>query len=463
MRTLIALLIVAFPCAALAQWDDESSPASVTRVPADSEGDSDSPSPSDTPSDTSSETSSETSDTRRSETSDVPRTVKTEAAPMSAGKALAAVAVPRDPGANEAAAQLESALRRAIEDDGRLEPIDLFDKLGGNVESAARPGVEGHIQAGRTAFDNLELETAASEYQQALKLMLAPPNIDPDAREIARVCTLIGASYLLNADTGSANLFFRRGAIAASTFTPDESQFSPDIIEAFLNARSEAANGKTGNLTITSTVAPSIVILDGADAGVAPVRMKDLPAGDHHVVVKTRGYEPWVGVVTVTEDGSSALAAEPKAFPEVGPFGRAVDLALTEMASQKVGMGARDLAGQLGVSYLIIASVRSEPTGAAIELEAYDMAVSRRAAGVRKLLDINSGRFDAEVKGLAKQLVQDLLNRPVEEPPSESIVQQWWFWPAVGGAAAVIAGAAVYAYSATSTPEPPSLFITGIP
>ena len=215
------------------------------------------------------------------------------------GAPVAVVVTARDPGANETAAAVEQALDKFIVLDGRLKPVDLLDALGGEPQRGApRAEIADHFKKGKEAYDNLDLGAAATEYTEALKVMLEDPTII-QTPAIARALTLAGAAHLLNGDTAKAGSAFKRAVLICPDFVPDPNEFSPVILTAYNEAKQKVTTGPKGNLTVTSNVSPTIVIVDGSEAGVAPVTIKDLPAGKLHVLLKCRGNKPWSTFIDV--------------------------------------------------------------------------------------------------------------------------------------------------------------------
>ncbi|MBI5549803.1 MAG: PEGA domain-containing protein [Deltaproteobacteria bacterium] len=203
------------------------------------------------------------------------------------------VVTPRDPGANEAAAALELALTEAVSADGRLTPVDLLAKLGGEpVGAGPSDAVLEFFKKGKDAYDNLDLGVAAKEYLEGLKLMLDDPSTARPT-EVARALTLAGASHLLNGENAKASGAFRRATLIGPEFVPNPEEFSPDILSAYEEARKAVASGEKGNLTLTSNVSPTLVLVDGSDRGVAPLTLKGLGVGRHHVLLESRGFQPW--------------------------------------------------------------------------------------------------------------------------------------------------------------------------
>ena len=454
MRCLILVLLLTVPCLALADEDDPFGDDFDDRSSASAPAQAESPQPAPTP----------VAD--QGPATDAPRQLDAEAAPARGGP-VGILISPRDPAANEAAVAFERKLSEALGADGRLQPVSILRKLGGSPDPQTRPDVQVHLDAGKLAYDNLELETAAQEYLTALKMMLErPENVLP--AKVAHGFTLAGAAYLLNGDTDRASKSFRRAALLAPGFVPPPTDFSPDIIEAFQAEKAATLSGPKGTLTVTSNVSPAVVLLGGREAGIAPVKLDGLPAGRHHVLVVSRAHRPWATFVEVGENGAETLSAQMEPLPTAEPLARAVEMTLVELPAGGMGSGARELANLLEVPYLVFGTARSDAAGTLVEYHAFDARAGRLASSGKKAVVPESPAFEADISTLAPELTASLLNPPVlaaAEAPSGPLTQRWWFWPAVGGVAAAAVGAATFAIvTASSGPtSAPTLFITGIP
>lgn len=380
---------------------------------------------------------------------------------------IAVVVVAKDPGAAETALAFEAAVTKYIENDGRLEPVDLLKALGGEPARAETPAaaVES-FKKGKDAYDNLDPEGAAKEFMEGLKLLAEDPATAQPAK-IARALTWVGASHLINGDNAKAAESFTRATVMSPGFVPDPNEFSPDILAAFKEAKDKVAEGPKGDLTVSSNASPTYVTVDETERGVAPVTVKGLAAGRHHVIVKCRGHQPWATFVEVQGGGGTTASADLKTLPQADRFRKALEIAQTELKETKPAFGVQEIAAALGARHVVVGVATSAPgAGASIELVAFDVAARRRATGLKKDLAASAPTFANDSQMIATRVVDDLLrNDAIGAGPSVPVTSQSWFWPVVGVvAAAVVAGAAAGVVVAT-LPEgrKSSLIITGIP
>ncbi len=385
---------------------------------------------------------------------------------------VAVVLLPKDPGANEAAAALEERLSAAFAADGRIPPVDTLAALGGEPEAAPmKPTVAEHFKKGKEAYDNLDLGVAATEYLEGVRLMNEDPaSVQPSA--VARALTLAGAAHLLNGENPKAAALFKRAHVISPAYSPDANEFSPDILTGFNEAKAAVASGPKANFTITSNATPALVFVDGTELGAAPATLKDLAVGMHHVLVKSRGHAPYAAFVNVGgEKGVGTLNAELKTLPEADRFRKGMEIASTELNSSKVGFGAQELASALKARYVVFGVASSASTGAQVELVAYDVGTMRRVLGVKKNVLPGSPSFDTDSRAITAQILDGLLkNRKLvveEEKAVPPVYERGWFWPVVGVVGGVlVAGAvtgAVLGVNASQKPGTPGILITGVP
>jgi len=377
------------------------------------------------------------------------------------------VIVPKDPGATETATVFEAALDKYIDNDGRLAAVDLMQALGGEPKPAETPdsAVECFKRA-RDAYDNLDPEGAANEFLAGLKIMADDP-LAADPPKLARALTWVGASHLINGDPTKAAEFFGQATIMSPSFVPDSAEFSPDILAAFNEAKQQVASGPKGELTVTSNVAPTVVVVDQTPRGVAPVTIGDLPAGRHHVLVKSRGHKAWATFIEVQGGGGTTAAAELTTLPEADRFRKAVELAQNELKETKPAFGAEEMAASVGARHVVIGIAQSGAgAGASVELSAFDVAARRRVTGLKKDILVGAPTFANDAQMIATRIVDDLLrNDLIGAGPEVPITEKPWFWPVVGGVGGALVAGAVAGVLAATLPEgrKSGLLITGIP
>ena len=75
-------------------------------------------------------------------------------------------------------------------------------------------------------------------------------------------------------------------------------------LSVFLCGCTTTPEEKTGVIQITSTPSGAEAYLDSEYHGTTPVTVKAVPAGNHTVEIRERGYNNWSSVITVTSGGT---------------------------------------------------------------------------------------------------------------------------------------------------------------
>ncbi len=76
------------------------------------------------------------------------------------------------------------------------------------------------------------------------------------------------------------------------------------VLSVFLCGCTTTPEEKTGVIQITSTPSGAGAYLDSEYHGTTPVTLKAVPAGNHTVEIRERGYNTWSSIITVTSGGT---------------------------------------------------------------------------------------------------------------------------------------------------------------
>lgn len=76
------------------------------------------------------------------------------------------------------------------------------------------------------------------------------------------------------------------------------------VLSVFLCGCTTTPEEKTGVIQITSTPSGAEAYLDSEYHGTTPVTVKAVPAGNHSVEIRERGYNTWSSIITVTSGGT---------------------------------------------------------------------------------------------------------------------------------------------------------------
>ncbi len=330
---------------------------------------------------------------------------------------------------------------------GSSDGLDPRAAIGGLVEMiedgqrAFKSGdIPGALRSVRRALEGLvPLEPWLKErivLQRALALVLDaratqgdPPG---ELEEAAKRLLTIGAAPLKKATdlitTAAAEEALERAAQALQTDPP-------------------------GQVEVQSTVPQSEVFIDGVFVGVTPLRLGDIPAGDHIVRVRRTGYKPAVQLIRTqaSERAYVDLVLEP--MSNLGAYDSAMVQLQLEAGLPRGGQGMDDLRALLFIDQLVVLRVRREGTQVQVEASLYDLgSLQQLASTVRPLSDGST----AARRSLAAVLLDDLLqtiNLDVSGSGGPALWNEWWFWTGVG-AVALTAITVVVILNVESEPPP---------
>jgi hypothetical protein len=360
---------------------------------------------------------------------------------------VAVLAVAREPGSAEMAAQLQGELGRLLASHSDVQLVDLGQSF---PPPAPASLVEGDklFEEAKSLYDNLDPESAVPKFQAAANFYAEhPAELNPDM--LARVYIFLGAAQLLNNDKDGAHVAFLRALAAEPTATPDVNSFGGDVQSAFSAAQEEHQKKAQGTLTVESLPAGAKVTVHGKEVGVTPLKDLALPAGRHAVVVTHPGYTPHAVFQEISSTQPATVKTELEPAPGLAPVLDAARMASTEKAFEAGTMPpeAGAIADRLGARYVVLAAVQRDRKGRArAELQAWDTRTQARLRGVT----IIPGSKDRDEGALAAservhQFVTGALAPSNPGFAMPALMKKPWFWAAVGGAALVTTGVVVYA------------------
>ncbi len=354
-----------------------------------------------------------------------------------------------------------------------LKPIEVQATL---LERAQPPGFERieeariKVSAGQSAYENLDFEGAVRALEEAIEAYTEGlPALD-DLDEFAGAHARLGATQYFAGDPEAAKLAFRRATLLSPKHAPDPTVFSPDLMEFFETQRQVVLEALTGVLTVASRPDDVEVWVDGRYRGVTPSTLEDLPVGDHHVVVRRRGYIASTEVTSLAPADPVTLETGLRAGSMVSTYEAGAKAALRDAGPRDLPESARALAGLFGAERLVLVGVTTEEEGIALTLTSYDIPSAARnleADTEMKAWTLRGRRaavafFDAHLPGVAAVATPPpALTFWNKLPP---YTKTWWFWTATGATLAAVGGGIALAASAQQdAPGHRNLLILGLP
>ncbi len=212
------------------------------------------------------------------------------AAPAAAQpKKVAAAAVALDRRLASEAQAAELALMRAIQNDVRLEAVDLGALARGQPTQALGDGRRKVAEA-LNLIDEMKGKQALARAAEAFTLLegadLATSFPELLGAQAARV-------FALHSEGNKAALKTELGRLfaLAPDYKLDARRVTPDLATLAEDARAKAGKSPRVSLSLRSAPVPAAVYVDGAFRGVTPLEVPGLAPGHHYVTLRAAGYE----------------------------------------------------------------------------------------------------------------------------------------------------------------------------
>ena len=219
--------------------------------------------------------------------------------------------VGEDDAANPIAAEAGRIFRLELRKEKRATYADVNVLL----EDANPPGKlaldEGKklYKQGKELLDQLKpddafpvLNDAWASYASAFSYLT-----DEDKTELKELCLDLAKSSFLakKKQAVTAELALHRAFLLDPNLAFDAKRLSPRMEKVFSDAVASKQNSPKTNLRVESAPSYSEVYINGVFAGVTPLALTDVTAGENFVSVRKDGYEKYTNVVNVNPSGKS--------------------------------------------------------------------------------------------------------------------------------------------------------------
>jgi hypothetical protein len=366
------------------------------------------------------------------------------------------------------AAALERVLARAA---GRLELTRAFELS--PVDGAAdEPKVAELVEQALRAL-LLRTPKRASERLAAAKAVLDAKPMVGDVRLHARFAKALGLVALQAGQLIPAREQFTRSVLLYSKQSEAEYvAYGAVAAELFKAVQAAVAALPSGDLVVGKRAEGAEVWVDGVYRGVAPMRVEDLPQGEHRLALRRAGWNADRRFVAVQGGKQTEVDVElgGASFRDDLANGRQVVAANFGQPSV-VEDRIRELRNQIGVDQILVVravfgaketklsgyflgsdGVFKRVKGALVKDENYLERAARfvaEAAAAPLLPDPELAPLDqrksvvvaAQTKTSAAASAYIDPNAPLfqeKKDQEEALTSKWWFWTAIGGGAAVI-------------------------
>jgi tetratricopeptide (TPR) repeat protein len=219
-------------------------------------------------------------------------------------------------------------LAEALRGAGKVSVIEdtavdnfLRDRMGPANVPKKEFGARKLLEEGTAAYRNLKLEEAVRKLAKA-KVAFRNNLAEEGAFEGLRASQFyLAMSYLARKERTQA----REELLQALTLDPErrtrklsDKLYSTEVRKLFEESRKEVSAKARGDLEISTPSGGELVYVDGKSAGAAPVRIQDLPIGEHFIRVEAEGKEPYFASQTVVS-GENRIVADLKSHRKIDP------------------------------------------------------------------------------------------------------------------------------------------------
>ncbi len=223
-----------------------------------------------------------------------------------------------------ARAALAAALREAgkvsVVEDAAVDTF-LRERMAPSASPKKDTGAATLLKGGIAAYRALELDAAMQKLNKA-KTAFRNNLSEEGAFEGLRAAQFyLAMSYLAKKDKSRA----REELLQALVLDPErktrklsEKLYSNEVSKLYEEARRDAGQMSKGDLEISTQAGGELVYVDGKSAGAAPVRVSELPTGEHFVRVEAEGREPYFAAQTVVA-GENRVVVGLKPIRKVDP------------------------------------------------------------------------------------------------------------------------------------------------
>lgn len=341
------------------------------------------------------------------------------------------------------AADLTQALRAT-----GVDMVDVATAFPAAPEAAANEGAT-QTNAGKHAYDNLDLEPAGAAFASALDWYAKHP-ADATSEQLAELTLLSAAVTLQSGEKTSkkkAQQLFAQALLFDPDLQLDPKYFSGDAKKVLEKAKADVAARPMAPLRVTSSPAAPGMLLSQAITGSADVRQ-----GRHLVRFRLPGHLPAAVLVDVVKGGGDATVTLEPVPRYAQLLKEASALIPSSFAGQALPSSAAQMAATVGARYLVMTEAKT--TGGALEV--WDTRTGDRLRGVTYTGEPSHAALAQRVKSFIDRpslVSTTTVGASVERGDGKPLYKQWWLWAAVGGV--VVVGATTAGIVAASAPSVP--------
>lgn len=355
-------------------------------------------------------------------------------------------------------------LTEALDSTGDVTPIPP-ERVAGRLEGRESlvlaefylgPGRK-RLEEGRVLYERAAPDQAIPLLEDAVRSLSRGMAGAGDPQDLVEALLLLGLSHFSMGEEAEAKRAFGRVVVLDPGFALDPVNYPPRMVEFFGKTRDSTLVRGSGSISVQSEEPGAEVWIDGRLQGVTPIEVKDLPHGDHFLLVKddegrrffkevpvrvghTATLEPPLHQRTITQPASTESERAHQVRSLFRALGEHIDTDLVlvggTLSGDRVGIQLYATRSENFSRPIVFSLQGDSPSSAALDL------VPSLTAFITDTGSLRSDRVSPEVLPLdvsANPVLGSLLLDPDPDVQviTEKVGPRWYVWT---GAAVLAAG-----------------------
>lgn len=363
---------------------------------------------------------------------------------------------------------LKSASHVAAETAVQLANSSDYDYVGTESSLFAASSAKSILKNAKKKFDegkalyaDFNADEAIEKFQSALKNL--EDNLDKiaDIKFLSDVIFYIGASYKLIDEDEQAESYFATYISLNPDASPDESEFSSEVVSAFNSVKKNLGKVSKGSVKVSCNPDGALVFIDGKIAGITPLTLRGVREGKHYYRIHKNGYRDAGGSVVVKGSKTASISETITKYSEASSILEAESEMHSDADQSAVLSNSLEIARTLGVDNLLViyvkvgADERVNYTGYMIDKSkrefkkstaVFDMPEKSAAGKSASLKEFNKALIEDpyEYKSISDVFAAEVMNMTSDvssgdkvKEEKKPVYKEWWLWTVVG---VVVAG-----------------------
>lgn len=216
------------------------------------------------------------------------------------------------------------------------------------------------FEEAKALYADLNMEEAIPKFKSAERIMAKHVDKMADLSVLSEILLYLGASYKMFDEDDKASPYFLRYISMNPNKELNEQDFAPEIADYFNQIKSDFLMMPNGSIKFETTPAGAEVFLDGKLAGITPLSVDGVTAGDHYYRLHLDGFRDKGGDIEVEEREVSDVDEDLSLYTEVSFLPGAKETMIDEFGHLYMLKKGIDVANAFGVDRLLVSYITIE-------------------------------------------------------------------------------------------------------